>query len=156
MPHDKNGTELHVGDLVSVTAKVTSVSPSEDQCNVSMEVQGPDEQYRPSMTCNSKLVAKVGVILLALLAGAICCASVQAQDCPGGVCALRSHQSNPPAFDDRQPTLALRFDEPVEVPCRSSGPSSHVPVQSSLASCETSRWRVANVAKRLLPRCRCR
>lgn len=35
--HDKNGTELKVGDLVLVPAKITSLNSGEDYCNVSIE-----------------------------------------------------------------------------------------------------------------------
>lgn len=35
--HDKKGRELKVGDTVLIPAKITSVSPSEDYCNVAAE-----------------------------------------------------------------------------------------------------------------------
>lgn len=35
--HDAKGRDLKVGDMVLVPAKVTSVSPTEDYCNVSIE-----------------------------------------------------------------------------------------------------------------------
>lgn len=35
--HDKNGTELKVGDVVLIPAIIKSLSPSEEYCNVSVE-----------------------------------------------------------------------------------------------------------------------
>ena len=35
--HDRNGTELKVGDVVTVRYKITSVSPGAHYCNISAE-----------------------------------------------------------------------------------------------------------------------
>lgn len=35
--HDKNGTELKVGDIVLMPATITHLSPEEDYCNVTIE-----------------------------------------------------------------------------------------------------------------------
>lgn len=35
--HDRNGTPLRVGDIVLIAAKITSLQPGEDFCNVSAE-----------------------------------------------------------------------------------------------------------------------
>lgn len=35
--HDKNGTELRVGDVVLIPARITQLSPGEDYCNVQLE-----------------------------------------------------------------------------------------------------------------------
>lgn len=35
--HDRNGTQLKVGDLVMIPGKVTQLSPGEDFCNVGVE-----------------------------------------------------------------------------------------------------------------------
>ena len=35
--HDRNGTPLKVGDVVTVKMKIVSASPGEDYCNVTLE-----------------------------------------------------------------------------------------------------------------------
>lgn len=35
--HDKNGTELRVGDIVMIPARVTQLSPTDEYCNVQVE-----------------------------------------------------------------------------------------------------------------------
>lgn len=59
MPHDKNGAPLVAGDIVNLPCRVTSISASEEACNVSLDAIGPDNEYRPSIACNAKLVVKV-------------------------------------------------------------------------------------------------
>jgi hypothetical protein len=41
MPHDKNGQVLNEGDLVSVSARVKSISTGEEYCNVMLETVEP-------------------------------------------------------------------------------------------------------------------
>lgn len=60
MPHDAKGQEIKKGDRVVFEAIVTDVWQAETACNLSMKaVGGPDDEYHPSITCNSKLVTKV-------------------------------------------------------------------------------------------------
>jgi hypothetical protein len=61
MPHDKNGKQLEAGDLVTVEAKVTSVQPGEDYCNVTVETVEPmfPGDNKSTITLNTKQVAKV-------------------------------------------------------------------------------------------------
>ena len=43
--HDRNGTELKVGDVVTIRYRITSVSPGPDYCNIgaqSVELRKPD------------------------------------------------------------------------------------------------------------------
>jgi hypothetical protein len=61
MPHDINGDELHVGDLVTVRCRVKRIELTEEYCNVSLETT---EQMYPgthysALTLNSKQVVKV-------------------------------------------------------------------------------------------------
>lgn len=59
MPHDKNGTLLQKGDRVTMELEVQSISPGETACNVSLQaVERPEGEYAPSVTCNSRFVAK--------------------------------------------------------------------------------------------------
>jgi hypothetical protein len=44
MPHDKNGTELKVGDKVLIRGTVKSIQPTPDYCNVTVE---SDEGRKP-------------------------------------------------------------------------------------------------------------
>lgn len=62
MPHDINGNLLQVGDIVNVPAKVISVQPSDDYCNVTLETTRPMPPYTAgtSIVLNTKQVEKVG------------------------------------------------------------------------------------------------
>lgn len=60
MPHDSKGSKLKVGDVVTLKAKVASISLNEEACNVTLDVQGPESEYLPSVTCNSKICTKEG------------------------------------------------------------------------------------------------
>ena len=35
--HDRNGTELKVGDMVTIRYRITAVQPTPDYCNISAE-----------------------------------------------------------------------------------------------------------------------
>lgn len=50
MPHDKNGKEVFPGDLIFVPARVISVSPGNDYCNLNLETV---EKMFPSDTTNT-------------------------------------------------------------------------------------------------------
>lgn len=39
MPHDKNGKLVELGDVVQVTGKVIGVTPSNEYCNLTVELQ---------------------------------------------------------------------------------------------------------------------
>lgn len=56
MPHDRNGVTVKQGQRVMLECAVKGVSPSEDACNVDLQVVGPETEYLPNITCNSKLV----------------------------------------------------------------------------------------------------
>lgn len=60
MPHDKEGVQVNVGDLVYVPCRVKAVHLTEDYCNVDLttvEIMPPSTQ--PStFTLNSKQVIK--------------------------------------------------------------------------------------------------
>jgi hypothetical protein len=73
MPHDSKGQEIRAGDRVTVEFEVTSVSQNETACNVSLQavdVANSGESYRPMVACNSKLVTKVALAIVAMLAWA--------------------------------------------------------------------------------------
>jgi hypothetical protein len=45
--HDRNGTELKVGDVVNITCVIEELHPGDDYCNVSLETiygRRPDNQ----------------------------------------------------------------------------------------------------------------
>lgn len=58
MPHDQNNAELNVGDIVTITCRVTNVSAQEEYCNVTMETLLPMPPYTTpnSITLNTKQV----------------------------------------------------------------------------------------------------
>lgn len=79
MPHDKNGEPIAAGDEVTIRCKVESVSAGEDACNCTLQaLDGPDGEYKPSITCNAKSVVKVAAPLIALLLCAALPAELQA------------------------------------------------------------------------------
>lgn len=47
MPHDANGNELKVGDMVAVFGVVTQINEGPDYCNCNVEV---DAKMPPDMT----------------------------------------------------------------------------------------------------------
>ena len=54
MPHDCNGTELKVGDVVTMRCKVLSVQPSDGAYSVEIvALDGPADEYT-TITCNTK------------------------------------------------------------------------------------------------------
>ena len=58
MPHDVIGTEIKDGDIVSLKAKVSSVSTGETDCNCRFSViipEGVNESYAPEFVGNTKL-----------------------------------------------------------------------------------------------------
>ena len=45
--HDRNGTELKVGDVVTIRYRITGVSPGPDYCNISarsVDLRKPDSE----------------------------------------------------------------------------------------------------------------
>lgn len=57
--HDRNGTPLKCGDVVTVKAIITDISPGDDYCNVQlMTVYGrrPDEQKERIYGINTGVV----------------------------------------------------------------------------------------------------
>lgn len=61
MPHDINGDELHVGDLVTVRCRVKELHLTEEFCNVTLETTEkmfPGEHYS-GMVLNAKQTVKV-------------------------------------------------------------------------------------------------
>ena len=66
MPHDMNGHEVKVGQVVSIDFAVTAVTPGEDFCNVSLVAvapASPDQMAKaggaPTITCNTKYACVV-------------------------------------------------------------------------------------------------
>lgn len=60
MAHDKNGTELAVGDIVTMEFEVTAVQRTTDYCNLtltSVEPMFPGE-HKSMTTANGKQVVK--------------------------------------------------------------------------------------------------
>lgn len=64
MPHDFNGTELTVGDVVFIPVKVTAVYATEDgkYCNLNVQTVHPMPPYETgtSITLNTKQVVLLG------------------------------------------------------------------------------------------------
>jgi hypothetical protein len=61
MPHDLNGDELHIGDLVTVRCRVRQIHPTVDFCNLTLETTErlfPGDQY-VGLTVNAKQTVKV-------------------------------------------------------------------------------------------------
>jgi hypothetical protein len=57
MPHDINGRELKQGDIVTLRARVENIYSPPSGCNVRVvAIDGPPEEYKPSITCNAKSV----------------------------------------------------------------------------------------------------
>lgn len=56
MPHDCNGHNLVLGDIVTLKARVLDLYNTENgACNINLQVVG-DASYKPLLTCNSSLV----------------------------------------------------------------------------------------------------
>lgn len=60
MPHDKRGTELHVGDTVMVPCRVKAIHLTEEFCNVDLETIEPMPPLgsTSAFTLNSKQTIK--------------------------------------------------------------------------------------------------
>lgn len=57
--HDRNGTPLSIGDIVLVPMKITSLTPTDDYCNVSLKsIMGrrPDGQPETVGAVNTAVV----------------------------------------------------------------------------------------------------
>lgn len=57
--HDKNGTPLKKGDIVTITAKVTDLQAGEDFCNVTVETlagRRPDGQKERFSAINTAVL----------------------------------------------------------------------------------------------------
>lgn len=98
MPHDSRGVELQVGDRVTMELEVTGITPGEEACNGSFVAVPPTEaaagEYRPSLSCNTRLVTKVVEIVTKVPAAALLllsafllagCVGTQEAVTPGGV-----------------------------------------------------------------------
>jgi hypothetical protein len=60
--HDRNGTPLHVGDTVTILARIERLSVTEDYCNVDLETihgQRPDGAKRGLYALNTGLLTLV-------------------------------------------------------------------------------------------------
>ncbi len=60
MPHDKRGTELHVGDTVMVPCLIKAIHLTENYCNVDLEtkIEMPPSSDRTRLTLNSRQTIK--------------------------------------------------------------------------------------------------
>lgn len=58
MPHDSDGRELKVGDVVHVPCIITAIQPTNEYCNVNMETIEPmfPGTYKSTFTLNAKQV----------------------------------------------------------------------------------------------------
>lgn len=61
MPHDKQGAEVHVGDVVTVRCRVKEIHLTEQYCNVQLETVEPmyPGEGRSMLTLNAKQTEKV-------------------------------------------------------------------------------------------------
>lgn len=61
MPHDKNGHQLGVGDLVLVPCYVVQVHSTQDHCNLSLETVEPmyPGTFKTDITLNTRQVELV-------------------------------------------------------------------------------------------------
>ena len=55
MPHDIKGKPLTPGAIVLLACIIEAIQPTEDACNVTLNVLGPKEEYLPQIACNAKL-----------------------------------------------------------------------------------------------------
>lgn len=55
MPHDKNGSELKVGDSVVLRGTIEEVQPSAQSCNIKVKIEGEG-----NYTLTAKNVEKLG------------------------------------------------------------------------------------------------
>lgn len=60
MPHDRNGKLLEVGDLVLIEARIETITPAEDYCNLTVKTVLPMPPYDSgtSITLNTRQVSK--------------------------------------------------------------------------------------------------
>ncbi len=58
MPHDRDGRILEVGDLVIVYCKITSIQPTDEYCNLTLETEEPmyPADNKSTIVLNSKQV----------------------------------------------------------------------------------------------------
>jgi hypothetical protein len=58
MPHDRKGNILKEGDIVSIPARITSIQPGEEYCNVTLATIEPMPPYTDpySITLNTRQV----------------------------------------------------------------------------------------------------
>jgi hypothetical protein len=62
MPHDMNGIELRVGDVVTIQAVIREIHATERFCNLSLETSLSDAPvgHKTSVTLNARQVEKIG------------------------------------------------------------------------------------------------
>lgn len=64
MPHDRSGNELNIGDLVTLEARVRSISPgTANGCNTTLEIVAPpgaESEYVPTVTLNARMCGLIG------------------------------------------------------------------------------------------------
>lgn len=58
--HDKNGNPLKVGDEVTLRGRITSVSPSTDRCNITVETAENGEPFQTHTLTASEVELTVG------------------------------------------------------------------------------------------------
>ncbi len=58
MPHDKHGTEVRTGDIVTVTMRVVNVYRGDEYCNLSLETVEPmyPTTNKSGLTLNTRQV----------------------------------------------------------------------------------------------------
>ena len=54
MPHDADGVELKLNDVVTVLGRVTSLQAQEDYCNVTIQIIERPDNMKNSITLNTK------------------------------------------------------------------------------------------------------
>ncbi len=61
MPHDQYGTEVRVGDLVNISARIIAIHLTKQYCNVDLEIveRMPPAMSINTLSLNAKQIVKV-------------------------------------------------------------------------------------------------
>lgn len=147
--HDSRGAALKVGDRVTIEAEVTDCQSTDNgYCNCSVKVVTPQQSNPPPMVppsgivLNTRMVSKVGLVVLFLLSFLLCnsadargfrrggffrgsacsgggcssgqCGTAEAPtgNCPGGICPLPQAKAKAPAKAP-EPPAAITAKEPA-------------------------------------------
>ena len=57
MPKDRRTNEVKAGDPVTLMGRITAIHDNAEDATVTVQIDGPDGAYRPTVTVKSSLLA---------------------------------------------------------------------------------------------------